>query len=411
MGLFLFLKGIDIMAIATGIAKQVAFKRETTWGTAAGATGAKYLRRVTSDLSLAKETYQSNEIRTDYQVADFRHGVRSVEGTIAGELSPLTYAPFIAAALRKDFVVGGTSGAVATISITTTGTKFARSGGSFVTDGFKVGDVVSATGFVAANNNSHYALVTTVAALSMDFVTLDGVPLTDVVAGATVTLSVVGKKTYTPETAHTDDSFTFEHFYSDVAQSEVFTGCKVNTLAVSLPPTGMATIDIGLMGKDIATGTAAYFTTPTAATTSGVLASVNGIAYAVGSRNYLLTGLNINYTGNLTMEAVVGSNTYPDIFEGRVNVTGDATAYFENGTLRDAFLNETEVALMFVFTTNNTKNPEFLSFVLPRVKFGGAGKDDGERGLIQTIPFQALFNSAGTGADKTTLIVQDSLAA
>lgn len=399
------------MAIASGIAKKVAFKKETTWGTAAGASGAQYLRRVTSDLSLAKETYQSNEIRTDYQISDFRHGVRSVEGTIAGELSPLTYDSFIAAALRKDFVIGGTTGAVATLSVTNTGTKFTRSSLSFVTDGFKVGDVISATGFSTANNNSHYCLVTVVAALTMDIIPLDGVVLTDEAAGGTRTIAVVGKKTYTPETSHTDDSFTVEHFHSDVAQSEVFTGCKVNSLAVALPPTGMATINIGLMGKDITTGTAEYFTTPTAATTSGVLASVNGIAYAIGTRNYVLTGLNINYAANMSAEAVVGSNTYADIFEGRVVVTGDMTAYFENGTLRDAFLNETEVALMFVFTTNSTKNPEFMSFVLPRVKFGGSSKDDGEKGLVQTIPFQALFNSAGTGADKTTLIVQDSLAA
>lgn len=399
------------MAIATGIAKQVVFKKETTWGTAAGATGAQYLRRVTSDLSLAKETYQSNEIRTDYQISDFRHGVRSVEGTIAGELSPLTYDAFIAAALRKDFVAGGTTGAIITLSVTNTGTKFTRSSGSFVTDGFKVGDVVSASGFTTANNNSHYCLVTVVAALTLDIVPLDGVVLTDEAEGDTVTIACVGKKTYTPETSHTDDSFTFEHYYSDVTQSEVFTGCKVNSLAVSLPPTGMATINVGLMGKDITTGTSAYFTTPTAATTSTVLASVNGIAYAIGTRNYVLTGLNINYAANMSAEAVVGSNTYADIFEGRVVVTGDMTAYFENAALRDAFIDEDEVALMFVFTTNNSKNPDFVSFVLPRVKFGGASKDDGEKGLIQTLPFQALFNSSGTGADKTTLIVQDSLAA
>lgn len=399
------------MTIASGVAKKVAFKKESSWAVPAGATGAQYLRRVTSDLSLAKETYQSAEIRTDYQIADFRHGVRSVEGTIAGELSPATYAPFIAAALRKDFVAGATTGALAVFSVTNTGTKFTRSSGSFVTDGFKVGDVISATGFSTANNNSHYVLVTVVTALTMDIVPLDGTVLTDEAAGGTRTIAVVGKKTYTPEANHTDDSFTFEHYYSDVAQSEVFTGCKVNTMAIALPPTGMSTINIGVMGKDIVAGTSAYFTTPTDATATGTLASVNGIAYAVGTRNYLLTGLNINYAGNLSMEAVVGSNTYPEIFEGRVNISGDLTAYFENGDLRDAFIQEDEVALMFVFTTENTKNPDFVSFVLPRVKFGGASKDDGERGLIQTIPYQALFNASGDGADKTTLIVQDSAVA
>ena len=143
------------MTIATGVAKTLAYKKETTWGTAAGASGAQYLRRVTSDLSLNKEGYQSEEIRTDYQISDFRHGVRRVEGTINGELSPGTYEDLFAAALRKSFAAGATTGAVATIAVTGTGTQFTRSSGSFLTDGFKIGDVISATGFTDANNNSY----------------------------------------------------------------------------------------------------------------------------------------------------------------------------------------------------------------------------------------------------------------
>jgi hypothetical protein len=51
--------------------------------------------------------------------------------------------------------------------------------------------------------------------------------------------------------------------------------------------------------------------------------------------------------------------------------------------------------------------------VMPRVKLGGSAKDDGEKGLVQTIPYQALFNgSGGTGttSEQTTLVIQDSLA-
>ena len=76
------------MAIASGVAKSVRYKVEATYGTAPGASGGQLLRRVTSDLGLTKETYQSNEIRADYQVADFRHGIRRVGGTLKGELSP-----------------------------------------------------------------------------------------------------------------------------------------------------------------------------------------------------------------------------------------------------------------------------------------------------------------------------------
>lgn len=396
------------MALATGVSKELRYKKESTWGTAAGATGAQLLRRVSSDLSLTKESYQSNEIRTDYQISDFRHGVRSVAGSITGELSPKTYADFFAAALRKDFAAGGTTGAVAVLAVTDTGTKFTRSSGSFVTDGFKVGDVVSATGFTDANNNNHYCLVTAVAALTLDIAPLDGVPLTDEAEGDTVTIAVVGKKTYTPETGHTDDSFSIEHWHEDVNQSELFTGCKVNTIEIGLPPTGMSTVTIGMMGKDVVTDSSEYFTTPTASTTTGILASVNGIAYALGTKQTVLTGLSINIAGGMSMQPVVGSNTPPDIFEGRVVVTGEMTAFFENGDLRDAFLDEDEVSLVFVFTTSNAKNPDFVAFTMPRVKFGSANKNDGETGIVQTLSYQALLNTAGSGADKTTLIIQDS---
>lgn len=396
------------MALATGVSKELRYKKESTWGTPAGATGAQLLRRVSSDLSLTKESYQSNEIRTDYQISDFRHGVRSVAGSITGELSPKTYADFFAAALRKDFAAGGTTGAVAVLAVTDTGTKFTRSSGSFVTDGFKVGDVVSATGFTDANNNNHYCLVTAVAALTLDIAPLDGVPLTDEAEGDTVTIAVVGKKTYTPETGHTDDSFSIEHWHEDVNQSELFTGCKVNTIEIGLPPTGMSTVTIGMMGKDVVTDSSEYFTTPTANTTTGILASVNGIAYALGTKQTVLTGLSINIAGGMSMQPVVGSNTPPDIFEGRVVVTGEMTAFFENGDLRDAFLDEDEVSLVFVFTTSNAKNPDFVAFTMPRVKFGSANKNDGETGIVQTLSYQALLNTAGSGADKTTLIIQDS---
>ena len=79
------------MTIAAGVAKSLRYKVEATWGLAPGTSAGQLLRRVTSDLNLTKETYQSAEIRSDYQVADFRHGVRSVAGTINGELSPGTW--------------------------------------------------------------------------------------------------------------------------------------------------------------------------------------------------------------------------------------------------------------------------------------------------------------------------------
>ena len=88
------------MSIGLGVNKRVAYKKETagTPNVAPGATGAQIIRRVESTFNLRKQTYQSEEIRTDYQLADFRHGSRSVEATLRGELAPNTYADFFAAA-------------------------------------------------------------------------------------------------------------------------------------------------------------------------------------------------------------------------------------------------------------------------------------------------------------------------
>lgn len=402
------------MAIAEGIGKRLAYKKEVTWGVLPGATAAQVLRRVTGTFNLNKETYQSDEIRTDYQMSDYRHGIRSVEGSVNGELSPGTYADFFAAALAKNFVAGATTGPVAVIEMDATAGKLVRSTGSFLTNGFKVGDVVRATGFTDPDNNGRNLLVTSVIALEMGILVLDGGDLVDEAEGDTVTIAVAGKKTFAPLTGHTSDSFTFEEWYNDISVAEVFTGNKVNSIGVQLPATGLATLDLAFMGKDLdktASGAAAYFTTPTASNTNGIFAAVNGALIVNGAVVGLVTGLNFTINRNLSQEAVVGSNVYPDIFDGRILVDGEFTAFFESPTYRDYFINEDEVALSVVLTTSNEPDAEFMSITLPRIKVNGAAKDDGEKGIVRTFPFQALLagnKGTGTDAEATTISIQDS---
>jgi len=403
------------MAIASGIAKQVRYKAESTYNTAPGASGAQSLRRVESSLDITKDTYQSSELRTDYQISDFRHGTRRTAGSIKGELSPLTYADFLAAALRKDFVAGVSA---SNLSITVAGSgpyTLTRGAGSWLTDGFKSGDVVRLTAgsFNAANINKNLYVVAVTSATVLTVQPANGVALVAEGPIASATCAVTGKKSYTPTTGHTDKSFAVEHWFSDIAQSEVFSGCKVNSVGIALPPSGISTIEFGFMGKDVTTAAAQYFTSPSAASTSGVVAAVNGAVAVNGTRVALLTGLQINIAGGMTAEPVVGSNTFPDIFEGRVVVSGQFSAYFEDATLRDLFLNETEASIVAAFTTANTAAADFLSITLPRIKVGGASKDDGEKGIVQTFPFQALLNTSGgsgTSSHATTIAIQDSLA-
>lgn len=404
------------MPNASGLFKQVSIKRNAgAYGAAAGTTGFQLLRRTSSTLDLNKETYQSAEIRPDMQVADFRHGVRRVAGAIGGELSPGTYADIFAAMLKRDFTAGASA---ASLSITIAGSgptyTVTRAAGSWLTDGFKLYDVFRLTAgtFNVANSNKNLMIVALTATIATVIV-LNGSALVAEGPIASATAAVTGKKTYTPTSGHTDVDFNVEHWYADIAQSELFTGVKFAKADLSLPPTGITNASFEAMGQDMTTATARYGASPTAVTTTTVTAAVNGALVQGGAVVAIVTGLQLTLAANYSGDPVVGSNTIPALFAGRVIVGGQFTAYFPDATLRNLFVNETETSLAVALTSDNSAASAFVAFSMPRIKVGGAAKNDGEGAVTQTLPFQALFNSsggAGTSTDQTTLVVQDSAA-
>ena len=402
------------MAIGSGVEKQLIYKKQTAPGTKATASGAQVLRRTSSGIELKKNTFQSNEIRTDYQVADFRHGSKFVEGPISGEISPATYKDFMAAAVRKDFVPGSS---IASLTLTTAGSgptyTITRSTGSWITDGVKAGDIVRVTAGLAAGNLNKNYLVASLTATVLTVYVLNGTSISAQSAIASCTLSVTGKKTFTPQTSHTSDYFTIEQWYgTSVAMSEQFYDCKVNTMDVQIPASGMATCSFGFLGRNLDIGSAAYFTSPTAATTSGVMAGANGLLIVGGASVGNVTSMNFTLNGSMTKEDVVGANSTPDVFSGSVLVSGQMTILLENDTYMQMFEDETEASVTMTLTATTAANSDFVSFTMPRIKVGGNSKDDGQKGIVQTVPFTALLNtnSATNNGDVTTLMIQDSLA-
>lgn len=403
-------------AIATGPFKKLVAKKQSALGTKATTGSAQYLRRVTSTLDLAKATYKSNEIRPSQQKTDMRHGIRSVAGTLNCELSCGSYQGPIESVLRAAATTAATTGAIITVAAAVTsgasGT-FTRSSGSYLTDGFRIGMVVRWSGWATTGvpNNAHNFLITSLSALVMTGTMLDAVAVGAKVAGDTVTCLQVGKHVAFPNTGHTKDFWTIEHFFEDIAQSEQFTDCVFGAMDVKLPPTGMATIDFPVMGLNMDTSTSAYFVTPTAASSGAVMAAVNGAVYVGGVKVGLIKNLDYKVDGKMTAPGgIVGSNVDPDIFQGVIDVTGNMSVYFSDATMRDYFLNETETSMIAVFTSGSAADADVQSHVFPRIKFGGATKDDGETGLTQTMPFEALENvTAATGTIATSYFIQDSL--
>jgi hypothetical protein len=403
------------MGQASGVFKQVTYKVETTYGIMPAAGAAQAMRRVTSSLDMTKDTYQSGEIRPDFQMADFRHGLRKVGGTINGELSTKTYVDFLAAVLKKDFAAGvSVTGASLTIAGAAGAWTVTRAAGSWLTDGVKVGDVVRLTAgaFNPANLDKNIQ-VTALNAAVLTGIVLNASALVAQGPVTAATLAVIGKKAFTPQSGHTDKSFSIEHWHPDVPSSEVFTGLKVSKMTFTLPATGMATVAVEFVGKDVVPGVAQYFVNPTPVTVTGTMAAVNGVVKVGNASGGTITSATIEITAAQSSEPGIGSNTADQASTGRVLVTGQVTAKFDSTGLRDAFYNETETSAYLAFTSDNSAASDFMAFSLSRLKLNGAAKDDGEKILIQTIPFQALLDingGAGKATEMTTLSIQDSAA-
>lgn len=399
---------------AKGVSKQVAIKKETTFGVLAGAAGAKLLRRTSADFNSTRESYQSEEIRTDMQIADFRLGVKSTDGSLSGELSPGSYTELIQAVLAKDFVAGGTT---ASASITIAGPTLGlytvtRAAGDFLADGFKVGEVARLTGAgLDIANVGNNLLVVNVAALVLTVRLLSATALVAEGPIATVAVASTGKETLIPLTAHTDESFTVEEWYSDIAQSEVHTGVKPGTWNVSVPATGLVTTDFTLMGKGLAqTGTSQYFTSPTALSTTGIVAAVNGAVIINGSTTTAcVTSFDFSVDRTMEPSQCIGSESAEAIFTGTISVSGNISLYLEDGVVRDLFENETDTTLVLALATGEEKTAGVMTFVLPKVILSSFSKADSDMGIVATAAFTAVLNDVtSAGLPASTLQIVDT---
>lgn len=399
-----------------GVFKEVRYKKEVAgqWGELNGPSGGKKLRRLNADFNPTADVYSSNEINTTFQNVDTRLGVRGAEGSLNGELSPGSYADFFGSVLAKDFAaVVGASGVSVTIATSGTNFTITRSTGSWLTDGIRVGHVVRMTGAgLNAANVGNNCLVISMTALILTVMVLSGTALVAEGPIASVALAPFGKVSYVPSTGHTDDSYNIEEWYSDVAESAVYTGLKVGSANIQLPSTGIVTTDFSFMGKGLTnSGTSAYFTSPAAASTTGLLTAVQGALLINGNAAACITDANISIERAQEAAMCVGSNFNSEIFTGKINVTGSVSAYFSDSTMRDYFNNETEVSIVLVVTTGEDKTSDFISLVIPRAKFTSFGNSDAENGIVSNLDFTALMNTVTTaGLIDSSIMMQDSQA-
>lgn len=403
------------MAVAQGIEKQVKIVEQSALGTA-GSTGSQLFRRVTTTFNLDRDTYTSNEIVDHQQSTGATAGVAKTSGALNGELSPGTYQKLFDNLLRKAWAA---TTPITALSVTIAGSgptyTITRSSGWW-TDGIKVGDIIRlSVGTLNAANISKNLLITGLTQTVATVVPLNGVALVaeGPITGCTVT--VTGKKVWVPASSHLNKYLSVEEWHSGLSKSELFTDVKVASAALTLPATGIATVNFDMPGLGRTRGTSEVLTSPTAASTSTILTAVQGKVVVDGTVTSI-TGAQLTITGNIQPgEAEVGSNAISDHQRGRVGVSGSFTAKFSSTTLQTLFDAQTAASLVLVVADSASATAEFVTFVMSNVKIFSDNADDGEKEIIRTYNFTAAYNGSGhatTAAHLPTIIsIQDSLAA
>lgn len=380
------------MALSSGANTAISYVAEVTRGTTPGSPTMKALRVTSRNINLQKQTLGSQEKRADRQVADVRHGFNQVGGSLGFELSMQSFDDWLEAALGGTWA---TAPATASTSLATnaTGNKVVRTTGSFITDGFMAGDVVTLAGFLTGGNNG----VTTVLSVTALELTVAKTLVTDVAAAAR-TVTATGKKLKVGSSLR---SFTIERGFTDVTQYQVFAGCAINQMSLQIQPNQIIGGSFDIIGMSNTGFTGTSLGTPTAAPSTSPFDAFTGSLYVNGVANTVVTGINIQVANGRSVQPVVGSKFSPDVFEGTATVTGQVTAFFESATIYNLFFNESEVALFFRMNSGS----DFQVWCLPRIKLTSGDMDPPQEGpIVATYNFQALVE-ANSG---TCLAVQRS---
>lgn len=187
--------------------------------------------------------------------------------------------------------------------------------------------------------------------------------------------------------------FSIEDYAADIDQARVFTGMAVSSMAISLAPNQMVTTTFSMVGKDMTiTGTQKTQTASSGAAPfdaySGDIAIGN---VASSSAVAIVTALDFTLNNSFAPTFVIGDDSTPSLEYGRAEIEGTLTAYFEDASLINRFLNETESELEV--SVNDPTGANAYTFLFPRIKINSADVGvDGPTSRMISMSFVALYD-------------------
>ena len=184
-------------------------------------------------------------------------------------------------------------------------------------------------------------------------------------------------------------SFTFERHHTDIDQAMKMTGCQLSSMSLSIAPNSMVTGSFSILGKDMTIS--ATETATTAANANEPFDGFTGSITEGGSPIAIVTALELTIDNGLESTYVIGDDTTLQSPLGKSMVTGSITAYFEDASLINKFINETSSSLSF--TLQDLAGNQYV-FDLGNVKYNSGNPEVGGPGQVTvSLDFVALYDT------------------
>ncbi|WP_321367583.1 phage tail tube protein [uncultured Desulfuromusa sp.] len=216
-----------------------------------------------------------------------------------------------------------------------------------------------------------------------------------------VTTTGTGPYTHTFKVGDELPSLLVEKGFTDVGQYFKYNGNKVGSMSFSVTPAGAQPVTFNFVGaKETPSGTS-FDATPTDLGKH----SFDGFSIAtieeggVAIANVLgIDNLTINNDPDTDQYSVGGEGERDDIPSGLVSVTGTVKARFENLTLYNKAVNDTESSLKIVYSKGDglgSAGNESIEFLLSELTYApNSPAISGPKGVLVELPFVAYYDDS-----------------
>jgi hypothetical protein len=401
----------------SNFAGYFSYKEQSGIGVpASGSAGIIYRQTGGTPGKLSKAAIQSKEIRPDAQPVRGRHGQQtSTGGPYSGELSTGTFDPIFQALLRGTWDSEITKTQSDFTSLITGAHTIVLATGNPITMGFRVNDVIEASGLTDTENNSKNLRIT---GLSTTTITVAETLVVNATPDTTCSLIRRGRKVIMPPAGSlVNRYFTGEEYDADIDASKVFTDCFWKTGKFSMAPNGIIMFDASWVGTGQmeidSAGSSPILTAPTL-TTSIPLAALDSTLRFGGVDVADIVSWDLTIDNGAIAPATVGSKISPTVLPGLNQVSMNITVLKKDMSYLTAFLGETGFSLSLLAAANAAEPKDFISINVPNFVLGSA--DDaprstagGAKTVTISIPAALIgHDSSGAGADDTTMSLQVS---